>query len=154
MVILIVSLCAKTLFVSMLFVLMYSKIRKYSGGHHCQSEVSCFFVSILLYLMMLLFYDMNTHNGKVFLCISASISIIIIMIFSPIEHKNKPLSIKERKKYGIISKVTAVVLIIIVYISLSFDINVLFYASSYALTADAVLILFALKEVKHNEYDS
>lgn len=76
------------------------------------------------------------------------------MIFSPIEHKNKPLSIKERKKYGIISKVTAVVLIIIVYISLSFDINVLFYASSYALTADAVLILFALKEVKHNEYDS
>lgn len=154
LVILIIALFTKTFFVSMAFVFMYSAIRKYSGGHHCRSEVSCFFVSILLYLIMILFYDMDTYSGKIFLCITASISIILIMIFSPIEHKNKPLSTEERKKYGLISKIVAIALIVTVYVSLSLDINILFYASSYTLTVDAVLIVFALKEVKHSEYDS
>lgn len=55
LVILIISLITRTFLVSMAFVFMYSDIRQFSGGHHCQSEVSCFFVSILLYLVMLFF---------------------------------------------------------------------------------------------------
>lgn len=76
------------------------------------------------------------------------------MIFSPIEHKNKPLSVVERRKYGIISKIIAVILTIIMCVSLLLDVKILFYSSSYALTADAVLIILALKGVKHRENDS
>lgn len=144
LVILIISILTKTLLVSMAFVFMYSAIRKYSGGHHCRSEVCCFFVSILLYLIMILFYDMDAYGVRIFLCISASVSIIFIIIFSPIEHKNKPLSTEERTKYGIISKMVAITLIVTVYVSLFLHINILFYSSSYTLTVDAVLILFAL----------
>ena len=154
LVILAISLFTKTFLVSMVFVFMYSAIRRYSGGHHCSSEESCFIVSILLYLIMILFYDVDMLEGKLFLCISATISVVILMIFSPIEHKNKPLSADERKKYGIISKIIAVVLSAVMCFSLRLNLNQLFYSSSYALTADAVLILFALKEVKHSEYDS
>ncbi len=154
LVILVISFFTKTFLVSMAFVFMYSVIRQFSGGHHCRSEVSCFFVSILLYLIMILFYDIDMHGIKIFLCISAAVSVLLIMIFSPIEHKNKPLSADERKKYGIISRVVASVLAVTVCVSLLLNINVLFYSSSYALTADAVLIVFTLKEVKHGEYDS
>lgn len=154
LVILIISLFTKTLLVSMAFVFMYSAIRQFSGGFHCRSEVSCFFVSILLYLIMILFYDIDTHSGKIFLCISAAVSVLLIMIFSPIEHKNKPISADERKRYGIISKIVAGVLAVTVCVSLLLNINILFYSSSYALTADAVLIIFALKEVKRHEHDS
>lgn len=154
LVILVISLFTKTFFVSMAFVLMYSAIRQFSGGHHCQSEMSCFFVSILLYLIMILFYDIDMYGGKIFLCITTIISLLLILIFSPVEHKNKPLSTDERKKYGIISKIVAVVLTITMCVSLLLNINILFYSSSYALTVDAVLIIFALKGVKHSEYDS
>ena len=153
-VILIISIFTKTLLVSTAFVFMYSTIRQFSGGYHCSSEVSCFFVSILLYLIMILFYDIDMHGGKIFLCISTAVSVLLIMIFSPIEHKNKPLSVDERKRYGLISKIVAVVLAVTVCVSLLLNINVLFYSSSYSLTADAVLIIFALKEVKHHEHDS
>lgn len=153
-VILVISLLTKTFLVSMAFVLMYSTIRQFSGGHHCQSEVSCFFVSILLYLIMILFYDIDMYGGKIFLCITTIISLLLILIFSPVEHKNKPLSTDERKKYGIISKIVAVVLTITMCVSLLLNINILFYSSSYALTVDAVLIIFALKGVKHSECDS
>lgn len=154
LVILTISLLTKTFLVSMSFVFMYSVIRQFSGGHHCRSEVSCFFVSVLLYLIMILFYDIDMHGGKIFLCISAAVSVLLIMIFSPIEHKNKPLSADERIKYGLTSKIVAAVLAVTVCVSLLLNINVLFYSSSYALTADAVLIIFALKGVKHRECDS
>lgn len=154
LVILTISLFTKTFLVSMAFVFMYSAIRQFTGGHHCRSEVSCFFVSILLYLIMILFYDINMCGGKLFLCITAAISVLLVIIFSPIEHKNKPLSVDERKKYGRISKVVAIILAITVGISMWLNINILFYSSSYALTADAVLLIIALKEVKHSEQDS
>lgn len=152
--ILTISLFTRTFLVSMVFVFMYSAIRQFSGGHHCRSEVSCFFVSILLYLVMLLFYDIDMHEGRIFLCVAAFASVLLILIFSPIEHENKPLSIVERRRYGIISKIIAVILVVIMCVSLLLNINVLLYPSSYALTADAVLIIFALKGVKHNECDS
>lgn len=154
LVILTISLFTKTFLVSMAFVFMYSAIRQFTGGHHCRSEVSCFFVSILLYLIMILFYDIDMYGGKLFLCVTAAISVLLVMIFSPIEHKNKPLSVDERKKYGRISKVVAIILAITVGISMWLNINILFYSSSYALTADAVLLIIALKEVKHSEQDS
>ena len=81
-------------------------------------------------------------------------SVLLILIFSPVEHKNKPLSVVERRKYGIISKIIAGILVIIMCVSLLLNINILFYSSSYALTADAVLIILALKGVKHRECDS
>ena len=89
-----------------------------------------------------------------FLCITAFVSVLLVLIFSPIEHKNKPLSFVERRKYGIISKIIAVFLGVIICFSLVLNINILFYSSSYALTADAVLIILALKGVKHRECDS
>lgn len=154
LVILTISLFTKTFLVSMAFVFMYSAIRQFTGGHHCRSEVSCFFVSILLYLVMILLYDVDIYEVKTFLCVTAAVSFLLIMIFSPVEHKNKPLSVDERKKYGRISKVIAIILAITVGISMWLNINILFYSSSYALTADAVLLIIALKGVKHSEQDS
>lgn len=127
LVILTISLFTKTFLVSMAFVFMYSAIRQFTGGHHCRSEVSCFFVSILLYLIMILFYDINMYGGKLFLCVTAAISVFLVMIFSPIEHKNKPLSVDERKKYGRISKVVAIILAITVGISMWLNINMMLY---------------------------
>lgn len=152
-VILIISLFTKTFLVSMAFLLMYSVIRQFSGGFHSKSEVCCFLISVLLYLVMLLFYDIDMLNGRIFLCVSSLISVLLISIFSPIEHENKPISVAERKKYRVIAIIVAFTLAIIMGISLLLNIKILFYSSSYTLTADAVLVILALKEVKHNGCD-
>lgn len=154
LVVLTISLFTRTLLVSMAFVFMYSAIRQFSGGYHCRTDVGCFFVSILLYLIMLFLYNIDVHEGRVFLYVAAFVSVLLIFIFSPIENKNKPLTVVEYRKFGIISKIIAVILTAVMCVSLLLNINILFYSSSYALTADAVLIVFSLKEVKHNEYDS
>ena len=103
---------------------------------------------------MLFLYNIDVHEGRVFLYVAAFVSVLLIFIFSPIENKNKPLTVVEYRKFGIISKIIAVILTAVMCVSLLLNINILFYSSSYALTADAVLIVLSLKEVKHNEYDS
>ena len=152
-IILIISIFTKAFLVSVAFLLMYSIIRQFSGGFHCKSEINCFLVSILIYLIMLLLYRIDRVEGKWVLYIAALVSVLIISIFSPVEHKNKPLSTDERKKYGIIAVIVAIALVIIMCASLLLNTPILFYSSSYSLTADAVLVILALKEVKHNERD-
>lgn len=154
----VIALITNTLIPSAIFVVSYMLLRPYSGGYHCKTAEMCMIVSIFMYLIFLLLYKLDYGNTKIFFFISSLISFLPIVIFSPIENVNNPITVKEKKKYHIISFIIATSLITIMLLSYFFTVKNVFYAVSYALTADAVLIILGLRRNKNekvcNESDS
>lgn len=146
-----IALITNTLIPSAIFVVSYMLLRQYSGGYHCKTAETCMIVSILMYLIFLLLYKLDYDDTKIFFLISSLVSFLPIAIFSPVENINNPLTIKEKKKYHIIAVIIVVSLIAIMLFSYFFTVKDVFYAVSYALTADAVLIILGLRRSKNEE---
>lgn len=118
--ILIIAIFAKNFFESFLFFLMFTPLRVFAGGYHANTKVRCYFVSLGVYGIFGLIIKMLPQ--KIYWLInfaSAVFSMIIVLIFSPIIHKNKSVCKIERENYRKISIVvssieTAVILLLTV----------------------------------------
>lgn len=148
----VIALITHTLIPSAIFVVSYILLRQYNGGYHCKTAEMCMIISIFMYLIFLLLYKLDYGNTKKILLISSCISLLSIAVFSPVENINNPLTVKEKRKYHIISVVISAALGAVMILGYILNIINLFYAISYALTADAVLIIFGLRRNK-NEKD-
>lgn len=143
-VILIISLITNTFILSALFVVMFMAVRRYSGGFHCQTAEMCLCISLLIYLLVIFGFN---FSSKVYIDaygIFSVVSAIIIIIFSPVEDKNRPLDDVEKKQYRLKSLIATGVVTIIFAMSSFFKINMLSYISACSLTANAVLIILAV----------
>lgn len=147
----IIALITNTLIPSAIFVVSYTLLRQYNGGYHCKTAEMCMIVSIFMYLIFLLLYKLDYGNTKKLFLISSCISLLPIAEFSPVENVNNPLTVKEKIKYHIISIAIAIVLVGIMILGYIFNVNNIFYAVSYALTADAVLIILGLRRNKNEK---
>ncbi len=78
---------------SIILVLPIIMIRKYSGGYHAKNLRSCLVISSLLLLFSI---EVLKHGilGEGFI-ILATIAVIFLIIFSPIDNGAKPLSKRE-----------------------------------------------------------
>lgn len=143
------ALLTKTFLFSTLFIFFYKMLRQYTGGFHCKTAKLCLVVSVMIYLVTVLIYMLNSNLIKFILAISAVFSTIIIFIFSPRENKNRPLENEEKRKYRTISIIIAAVTLVIVVISYNVNVSFLFYSASSSLTADAVLIILSLRRCRN-----
>lgn len=150
-IVLIIALLTNTLLFSILFIGMYMELRQYTGGFHCKSAEMCLVVSALIYLIVLLLYLVNSINIKIILAMVSLIIPLLVLIFSPIESINNPLTKDEKKKYHYAATIVSLVLVFIMCVALLFNADVLFYASSESLTADAVLIILSLRRSKNEK---
>lgn len=80
-----------------LVIIPFMMIRKFSGGYHAKSLWICLTCSsLLLFLCILISCSLSANTILMLATLAASLNLII---FSPIDHENKVLSIKERKVY-------------------------------------------------------
>lgn len=83
-----------------IFMIVYSNIRRYSGGYHCNNNFGCYLCScfVMVFALVLMYLGRNTTNiymNLLVLIISGS----IIVILAPIDNKNKLLDKIEIKLY-------------------------------------------------------
>lgn len=148
-IVLTIALLTKTIVFSLLFMISYKMLRQYTGGFHCKTAEMCLAFSVLIYLIILLLYIAKSNKAEFVLAISSFVSVIIIFIFSPIESVNRPLETNEKKMYRRLSILISAIIALIAIVSYRLSIPALFYSTSCSLTADAVLILFALRRCKN-----
>lgn len=80
-----------------LVIIPFMMIRKFSGGYHAKNLWICLTCSsLLLFLCILISCSLSANTVLMLTTLAASLNLII---FSPIDHENKVLSIKERKVY-------------------------------------------------------
>lgn len=104
---LIVFLIASLLFGEMInflaYLLFFFPIRIFSGGYHAKSSESCFVLSSLMYglsIAITAFFPLLYQNWK---WIAAGvISVVVILVLSPMLNENNPLNQSQRKRNRII----------------------------------------------------
>lgn len=154
--ILVLSIITNTLPISILYVLLFTMLRKYTGGYHSKTFTLCFLTSILIYLVMILIYRIAVETVVAPMTICAVISFIIVILFAPVESINKPLSVDEQKKYRKISLILVSIYCLASVITLNLNYYWVSFVLSWSLTADAVLIILGkfMKGEVHNEEGS
>lgn len=101
---------------SIILILPFMAIRKFSGGYHAKSSLVCLICSsVILLLFLLLTNILNTGYFLhiIFLACTGSLS-----FFSPIDSENRKLDISEKKRYKKIA-IGIVFFFVIIYILLT-----------------------------------
>lgn len=131
------------------FISVFFVLRKFTGGLHAEKYLYCLISSIAILIVALLTIRILERNSFqiVFLCLTV-ISVILIFILSPIENKNKPLSLNEKKVYKIISINFSLSLLIITHILIVKSV-VISYSIGMGIIVDSLLaVLVYFKGVK------
>ena len=153
-IILIISLLTNSFLISLVFTASYMILRQYTGGYHCKSSEACMIISVLIYTLMLILYNAEFYSQNLLLINLDFLSYLTIIVKAPVENENKPLEKHEIKKYHILSLVTSTIMISFSVLLLLVNARELLFSISYALTADAVLLLIPQRRKKNEEDNS
>ena len=148
-IILIISFLAGKFKYTLLFLCCYCPIRQYTGGYHAENYKKCLGVFIIIYLMdvtMLNWIKILKLNE--ILLLMELISFIGIWILAPIEHREKPLTNKERVHYKKVSRCLSGAVLILTFIGMNFKLTYEFsmYASSSVIWTFIMLNLAVIKD--------
>ena len=118
-----------------LLIIPFLAIRKYAGGFHAKKERTCLVSSSVLlalcvYLTGLLTYGIVLNSLVI-------VSIISLMVFSPIDTENRRLDTEEKKRYKFLTCVL-VLIVAVVYLML-----VMCHAYNYAVCIAIGIMLSA-----------
>lgn len=81
------------------YLIFFLPIRIFSGGYHAKSSESCFVLSTIMYglsIAITAFFPLLYQNWK--WRVVGFISVIIILIFSPMVNENNPLTKAQQKR--------------------------------------------------------
>ena len=95
---------------TIVFLMVFGITRQYTGGYHAKTVSKCLVVYMLIYLVIMFLSSSNIIlvNGAMFQILLCIVYIIAVIIYAPIQNDNKVISNVERKKYKIISIVSAI----------------------------------------------
>lgn len=111
-ILLILAIVFKEPLSSLIFLLSFLVFRKTCGGYHANSYIACGIMSLISYLLVILVIkkiDIIFNISFILLIIG----LVIILMFSPIENANKPFTEKQYKRFKVISKALAAILIFV-----------------------------------------
>lgn len=83
--------------------LVFIPLRSFAGWYHCEKAESCFILSILVYLTVMLSYKYLYGIAEHWIYAICLADLIAVFILSPVLSPNKPLSEKVKNKHRRIS---------------------------------------------------
>lgn len=99
-IIFIISFFLEKMFETFLYLIGFFIVRIICGGYHAKHHISCFITSLLTYCLFLFLYNLIIKDkfSLFFIVLMILISVLIILVFTPVEHPNNPMSIYRKKK--------------------------------------------------------
>ena len=134
---------------SFVFIFSFSSFRKICGGYHANNYLKCGLMSLASYLFLIL---IKKKFNTVFE-VSTSVLIIgaiAIIFLSPIQDDNKPFSRKQKKRFKLISRGLATILILVFIILEIFGFHRLIsnkYCFSYCYGVDLIAFSLILSKI-------
>ena len=141
--ILIIGYLSNTFFDSLVFLICFILLRQCTGGYHSKTYLSCNLSFITVYLIFI-YYRSNIMFSYEGLFITVIMSIVIIFLLAPIEHKNKKMSKEKKSFHKITSRIISFTFLLITLI-LCFLENPTYLVLSYVLISTSVLLLMGRK---------
>ncbi|MDX5644880.1 accessory gene regulator B family protein [Clostridioides difficile] len=125
---------------TIIFLVCYCTLRQFTGGYHARNYTECTITFALIYISIILVTkNIDIYKFKYILILLLLLSTVIIHKVAPLEHRNKPLSIYEKKNYrNIIKKIT---LSISIVFTISLIINIM---SEYIIYSSLAVFLITI----------
>lgn len=89
------------LYQSIILMIPFMTIRKYSGGYHAKNPIVCFLTSCLLLFLCISTSIYAEYNIQMFFLML--LSTLILIICSPIDSENRRLDQEEKQRYKIVT---------------------------------------------------
>ncbi len=125
---------------SLVFYVSFSIIRAYAGGVHADKEWKCFvYTTIALLICALGIKVLINLKPTVLFAVILMISSLIIIIISPLDTKEKPLSAKEKEKYYMITAIVLLSYMLAILLLAKLGTMKICYAIMVAISLEAVL---------------
>lgn len=125
------------------FILVFIILRKFTGGLHAKKYINCLFSSIILTTLSLSVIKLlQNNNYKIVFIFFTVTSLFLIIILSPIESENKPLTSKEKKIYKFIVCVMSLIILLCVFILIKWYPNIT-YSLGTGIIAVGIFVVFA-----------
>jgi len=111
----IMAIISNTIAYTSLFFAGFIPLRLVAGGYHAKTHFRCYVLLMVTYSMFILsLYMIPVEHLTYFVIPCAIVSVILIFIFAPSADKNKPISAKDLQRFRIISRIIAIICIILV----------------------------------------
>lgn len=124
-----------------IFYIAFNLLRKYSGGFHASTETRCFIISTLSIFCSVVFISkMEFIVSNIWFTILLFITSTVIVIFSPLDTKEKPISKDERKKYRKYSLIVLGIMLIVCIVGFCY-VKVLVYPILTAIILESIFLL-------------
>ncbi|MGN1482123.1 accessory gene regulator ArgB-like protein [Porcipelethomonas sp.] len=135
------------------YLIFFLPIRIFSGGYHAKSSESCFVLSTIMYglsIAITAFFPLLYQNWK--WRVAGFISVIIILIFSPMVNENNPLTKVQQKRNRIIVCVLLTADLVLFILSCNFNWRIASNEIVFVIL-DAILLLIGKAVPFLKEYD-
>lgn len=96
----------------LVFILGFAPLRTTAGGFHAKSQLSCFAVSSGIFLLSMIVSFLCAWTSTVYLLV-CSVTLILVLLLSPVEAVNKKLTQEQRNKNRARSLIISVINIVI-----------------------------------------
>jgi accessory gene regulator B len=137
------------------FVLVFVFLRRYAGGYHADTYLTCFlsFMGVLGILFVLLALLPEEYRFRLVVLLSL-LSVALVFRYAPVDHPNKPATFEEKCRYRRIARVLAAVLAAAaIGLSMVLEWTPAAFSMAYALLVTGISLPVAQikKEVSHDE---
>ena len=113
----IISIAFRNCYAWILFLASFIPLRTTAGGYHANSHAKCILVTAMSFTILLLFSRLSLDWTTIVLS-TAIISLLLILLLSPVEAKNKKLNKMRRGKNRLISIFLGIVNLLIAGIAI------------------------------------
>lgn len=143
LIVLLISLISHTLPAVIVFTAVFMGLRKFVGGYHANSHLSCMFT--LVVVMLIFSYGICNVSEKYAWMVSTGfvvISIPVVFNLAPVPHPNKPVSDGKKAKLKKRSRILILFLSMLAFTLIIFRINTisLYVSSGIFLSAFAAVM--------------
>ncbi|NBK79530.1 hypothetical protein D5272_13280 [bacterium D16-76] len=140
---------------ALMFFIVFFWTRLFSGGFHANTYLRCFFLTNVVYLLVVLISEILFRFSSIPLLLSAQIlSGLIVLFFAPIRHRNHPLSETIYMRNQKVSRCLVAVFELL-FPCLSFLTGSLIWMSLFSASLMAVAILMIVPKIqeRRNQYE-
>ena len=132
---LLVGAVFKNILPSILFYMFFSLVHRFSGGFHAKTELHCLIITLSFFLISIILIKLSTQLNCITL-IAFYVCSIILIILSPADTPQKPLSNKEKILF---KKMTSLIIVV------GFIVIVALFVKNIYLYANAIVIAVFLQ---------
>lgn len=148
-----ISVITKTIVPSLVFWIGFFIVRTISGGFHAKTYLSCHLLFLINHLVAICILKLCPVAAQVPTAyVLSMISAILMLIFAPVDHPNKPFIKSERKRFRKYSCIFAVLLLIVsVSVVIVSNSRFVYYSLSFAIGTFSAAVSLVSAKISYNK---